>query len=78
MMIIGLRKWWIRTKFIAVFIILTIVLYELFRLVGGWIEPAGRYREPSGKAVKAFRNDEAVVEPRSAAERLLFFYKYGE
>ncbi|GAA3405375.1 DUF4227 family protein [Paenibacillus hodogayensis] len=78
MWIIGWRKWWIRAKYIAIFVVLTVVLFQLFRLVGGWIEPAGRYREPLGKAVKAFRHDEPVSEPQTAAERLLFFYKYGE
>ena len=77
-MFIDFRKWWIRTKYIAVFIILTVALYELFRLIGGWIEPTGRYREPTGKAVKVFSQDESSMEPRTAAERLLFFYKYGE
>lgn len=78
MLIFGFRKWWIRAKFIAVFVILTIVLYELFQLIGGWIEPAGRYREPIGKAVKAFSHDEPANEPKTVTERLLFFYKYGE
>lgn len=78
MLIFGFRKWWIRAKYIAVFIVLTIVLYELFRLVGGWIAPTGRYREPVGKAVKVFRHDEPLTEPKTIAEKLLFFYKYGE
>lgn len=78
MIIFRFRKWWVRTKYIAVFVILTFVLYELFRIVGGWIEPAGRYREPVGKALKVFSYDESVLEPRTAMERLLFFYNYGE
>lgn len=78
MMIIRFRKWWVRTKYIAVFVILTVVLYELFRIVGGWIEPAGRYKEPMGKALKVFSQDESAMEPKTAIERLMFFYKYGE
>ncbi|MEF3301885.1 DUF4227 family protein [Paenibacillus sp. GYB003] len=78
MLIFGFRKWWIRAKYIAAFIVLTVVLYELIRLIGGWIEPAGRYKEPIGKAVKAFREQDAALEPRTAYERLIHFYKYGE
>lgn len=77
-MVIRLGKWWTRAKYMALFIVLTIVLYELLHLLGGWIEPAGRYREPIGKALKAFSHDEASFAPASAAEQLLFFYKYGE
>lgn len=77
-MIIRFRKWWVRAKFIVIFVVLTVALYELFRVVGGWIEPAGRYREPMGKALKAFSHDESALAPRTAAERLFFFYKYGE
>ncbi|PYI55016.1 DUF4227 family protein [Paenibacillus flagellatus] len=77
-MIVSFRKWWIRAKFVAVFVILTVLLYELLRFVGGWIEPAQRYKEPTGKAVKAFRHGDAAREPETIAERLLFFYRYGE
>lgn len=78
MILIRLSKWLVRIKYIAIFVVLTIVLYELFRLIGGWIEPAGRYREPLGKALKVFRHDETGLEPSTVTERLLFFYKYGE
>jgi len=77
-MVVSLRKWWVRTKFIAVFVILTVMLFELFRFFGGWFEPAGRYKEPTGKAVKVFRDEAGVTEPGTMLERLLFFYKYGE
>ncbi|RKN84659.1 DUF4227 family protein [Paenibacillus ginsengarvi] len=78
MLLFQFRKWWIRAKYIAVFLLVSIILYELFHWIGGWFEPVGRYREPVGKAVKAFRAEESAGEPKTIADRLLFFYKYGE
>jgi hypothetical protein len=31
-----------------------------------------------GKALKVFSQDESAMEPKTAIERLMFFYKYGE
>lgn len=77
-MFVSFRKWRARAKFIVLFVVLTILVYELFRFVGSWIEPAQRYREPIGKAVKAFRQVPFPDEPDTVLERLLFFYRYGE
>lgn len=77
-MIVSFRKWWVRAKFVAVFVILTVLLYELLHMIGGWIEPAQRYKEPSGKAVKVFRQEEAGLVQDTMLNKLLFFYRYGE
>jgi hypothetical protein len=65
-------------KYVAVFIVLTVLLFELFRLVGGWMAPMQRYREPEGKAVKVFSQDRLGNPQSSMLDRLRLFYWYGE
>ncbi|MDF2722095.1 MAG: hypothetical protein K0Q59_1770 [Paenibacillus sp.] len=78
MVVVRVGKWWLRIKFLALFVVLVIVLCELLSVVGGWLNEAGRYKEPIGKSLKVFGQDTPVTEPDSLAERLMFFYKYGE
>jgi len=77
-MIVPLKRWIHRLKFILLFLALTYAAYHVFDAVAAWIEP-DKYREPGGRAVKAFRHD-AVPDPAydSAWERLRQFYWYGE
>lgn len=77
-MTISLRKWLVRAKYAAIFIVLTVLLYGLFHFVSGLIEPMQRYREPAGKAVKVFRQEAAELEIATLLDRLRLFYWYGE
>ncbi|WP_309118731.1 DUF4227 family protein [Paenibacillus sp.] len=77
-MIVPLRRWIHRLKFILLFLALTYAAYHLFDAVAAWIEP-DKYREPGGRAVKAFRQEQpSRMEYDSAWERLREFYWIGE
>jgi hypothetical protein len=68
-----------RLKFTIMFFVLTLAVYYLFQIVSGWVEPAERYKEPTGKAVKVFQNQNGYGEQStSLADRLFLFYWYGE
>jgi hypothetical protein len=43
------------------------------------VEPAQRYKEPAGKAIKVFQQHTGYGEQSTTlADRLLLFYWYGE
>jgi hypothetical protein len=78
-MIFSYGKWLERIRFIALFVVLTLLLYHGMMWISQWLEPRDKYREPTGKAVKAFRQHASIPTDRgSAAERLKLFYWYGE
>ncbi len=77
-MIISFRKWVRWLKFMLLFILLTLLLYQLTGWISDWTRPDRRYREPEGRSVKAFQLSDRVAEPRSPMERLRFFYWFGE
>lgn len=77
-MIVPLRRWLHRLKYFVLFVVLTYALYHVFDVVAAWIEP-DKYREPDGRAVKAFRQDAPTEEAYDTAlDRLRIFYWYGE
>ncbi|MFK7697142.1 DUF4227 family protein [Paenibacillus sp. HJGM_3] len=78
-MILSVRKWMTRLKFTLLFLVLTLAVYYVFQWISAWIEPAGRYKEPTGKAVKVFQHETGYGDSStSLADRLMFFYWYGE
>lgn len=78
-MIISLRNWIYRAKFITIFLVCTYLVFEILTTVSAWISPVDKYREPHGKAVKVFNpNAEMVIESGTFADRLLLFYWLGE
>ena len=78
-MILSLRKLVKGIKYLCWFILLTYLLYQMLALLTNWIEPANRYREPSGRAVKVFYDDMKVYgDHPTVKDRLRFFYWFGE
>lgn len=78
-MVISVRRWMQRVKFIAMFLVGTYVLVELFTAVNVWIAPIDKYRIPQGRAVKAFHHDpDLTMQADTFAERLRLFYWMGE
>lgn len=78
-MIISLKRWIHRAKFITIFMVCTYLVFEILTTVSAWISPVDRYREPHGKAVKAFNpNAEMVIQSDAFADRLLLFFWLGE
>lgn len=77
-MIVPVRRWLNGLKYILLFIVLSILLYQLLEVVGAWMEPA-KYREPDGEALKVFQHELGLEEEYdSLFERLRLFYWYGE
>jgi hypothetical protein len=77
-MIFSYRKFKRRMKFLIQLLILTVLFYYSMNLIARWIEPADKYRTPTGHSWKVFQ-EEAVIEQRqSMKDRLAMFYWYGE
>lgn len=78
-MVLYIRKWVDRIKFIFMFSLLTFVLYHIFMMITAWIEPTQKYKEPAGRAVKAFQHQHvSISDTGSMKARLKLFYWYGE
>lgn len=77
-MIVSLRKWIERVKFMLLFVVLTFVLYQLLAVLSTWMEPVHKYKQPTGSAVKVFKQDSGTMDAEGMAERLKLFYWYGE
>ncbi|GAB2697014.1 DUF4227 family protein [Paenibacillus thermoaerophilus] len=77
-MIVSIRRWMARIKFAIGLVVLTVAVYYALSALTSWIEPTNRYKEPSGRAVKAFNPELSGIEGDSMLERLLFFYRTGE
>lgn len=77
-MIVHVRKWIERMKFIALFFVLVILLYHIMTLVGQWMQPAHRHKSPEGSAVKVFRHESGMLEADNMADRLRLYYWLGE
>jgi len=76
--IIPLRKWWRRAGAVAMFVALTWLFFHVFRWIDDHLAPDRRFSEPSGRAVKASAVQRAAEGEAGFAERLRFFYWYGE
>jgi len=76
-MVLPLKRWLHRLKFILLFLVLSYALYHVLEVVSTWIEPQ-KYKEPDGNAVKAFQHELGEEPYDSVAERLRLFYWYGE
>lgn len=77
-MIVHMRKWIERMKFIALFFVLVILLYHMMAVVGQWLQPAHPHRTPEGSAVKVFRHEPGTLETDNMADRLRLYYWLGE
>ncbi|MCZ8512860.1 YqzK family protein [Paenibacillus filicis] len=79
-MVFHARKWMERFRFIVLFTAFTFLIYHALLLVTQWIEPAQKYKEPSGRAIKVFQPNEpfGLRDKASMGERLKLFYLIGE
>jgi hypothetical protein len=77
-LVLSLRKWFERAKFISLFLVCTFVLYHLLQAVSAWFTPHIRFGQPSGHAVKAYIPQATSVVGSDFTDRLRFFYWYGE
>ncbi|MCU6795919.1 MULTISPECIES: DUF4227 family protein [Paenibacillus] len=77
-MIIYVRDWLIRGKYILFFLVLTSILYHMMLFVTEWIKPVEKYKEPVGGSVKVFQNHTKLTDQGPMGERLKLFYWLGE
>lgn len=76
-MIIPLRKWVSLVLFLLLFAVLLWAAGGGYRWLTGVVSPLAPYTKPKGDAVKVF-GEERSPEGGSAADRLRWFYWYGE
>lgn len=77
-MVFSIRRWTSRVFFIVVFSILLFIVTGGYRWLAEAISPIHPYREPKGNAMKVFVTDADSPESKDAADRLRWFYWYGE
>lgn len=77
-MVISLRKWIERFKFLILFLVLTYLIFLLLNKVSLWVEPEHKYNQPIGDAVKVTIHNDFYEGGASVKDRLRFFYWYGE
>ncbi|MFD1955804.1 DUF4227 family protein [Paenibacillus thailandensis] len=77
-MIFSLRRWVPRIVFMLLFLVLLLVASGGYRLLREAITPIHPYREPKGHAVKVLKPESDTPENGSMADRLRWFYWYGE
>ncbi|MGO4539793.1 DUF4227 family protein [Paenibacillus sp. 2TAB19] len=78
MMVLSIRKWASKLFFIVVFTAALLVVTGGYRFLVDAISPVHPYREPKGEALKVFLTDPESPEGGHLADRLRWFYWYGE
>lgn len=77
-MIISIRKWVGNLLFLIVFVICTLCLFSGYHWIIDMVAPVDPYQVPKGTSVKVFHIHTTPPESGSIAERLRWFYWYGE
>ncbi|MFX3633553.1 MAG: DUF4227 family protein [Candidatus Pristimantibacillus sp.] len=77
-MVLSLRRWLSRIVFVIVFALLLLITTGGYRWVVDIISPVHPYHTPKGDALKVFQEDPSSPENGSIADRLRWFYWYGE
>ncbi len=81
-MVISIRKIKHWAKFFLLFILFTLLLYQVFLVLAPFFKPEFLYKEPAGGAVKVIAQETTDVESETVfekmKERLLIFYWMGE
>lgn len=77
-MIISLRNWIRRIVFVLLLVMLTVAVFMLLRIAAGWFASSDPYAKPQGHAVKAFVPTQDARADATFAERLRWFYLFGE
>lgn len=77
-MVLSLRSLLGRLGFIALFAVLLFIAAGGYKWLVDAISPVHPYREPEGNAVKVFIQDPDLPGEGSSADRLRWFYWYGE
>ncbi|MBT2290733.1 DUF4227 family protein [Paenibacillus albidus] len=77
-MIVSIPRTVRRLYFMVLLIALSYLLYSVMSFLGEWISPVEDYGIPEGTAVKAFQETSRNGDGLNTAQRLRFYYWYGE
>ncbi|WP_185955985.1 DUF4227 family protein [Melghirimyces algeriensis] len=80
-MIVSLRRLAAWARFLTMFVILTMIFYHVIAWVSQWFEPAYRYGQPKGPAVKVFAPSGKTDYGKTwiqMKDRVLLYYWLGE
>lgn len=77
-MVISLRKWIERFRFLILFMVFTYLVFLLLHQISLWVEPEHKYNHPIGDALKVSIQNGFYEDGGSVKDRLRFFYWYGE
>jgi hypothetical protein len=77
-MVVSLHKWIRRLLFAVLVLLFTVTLYAGIRITAVWMLPSDPYRVPQGHSLKVFSPVTGGLDNATFAERLKFFYWYGE
>ncbi|WP_168119218.1 DUF4227 family protein [Paenibacillus sp. HB172176] len=77
-MVVSLRRWASRLLFIALFFALLLLAAGGYGWLIEVVSPVHPYAKPKGDAMKVFVTDPAAPEGGNSADRLRWFYWYGE
>ncbi|MEX2462096.1 MAG: DUF4227 family protein [Paenibacillaceae bacterium] len=77
-MVLSLRKFKRRMKFLVQLLVLTIVFYYTMHFITRWIDPIQKYRIPTGHSLKVFQQEVILEQQQSIKDRLALFYWMGE
>lgn len=77
-MVLSIRKWTSRLVFLIIFMLLLIIATGGYRWLIDAIAPFDPYQKPKGAAVKAFTEEHGMPDDANIADRLRWFYWYGE
>ncbi|WP_138753436.1 YqzK family protein [Paenibacillus sinopodophylli] len=77
-MVFSIRRWTSRIFFIIIFTLLLCLVTGSYRWLADAISPVHPYREPKGASLKVFVTDPGSPDSKDVADRLRWFYWYGE
>ena len=77
-MVISLRRLVRRMMFTLLVLLLTVIVFTFIRVASDWFRVPDPYAEPQGYAVKAFETIQGAESNATFAERLRWFYLFGE
>ncbi|CAM3965961.1 YqzK family protein [Paenibacillus alkaliterrae] len=77
-MIFSIRTWTSRVVFIVVFSVLLLAVTGGYRWLAEALSPVHPYRVPEGDALKVFISEPGPPDSSKMADRLRWFYWYGE
>lgn len=77
-MVFSIRGWTSRLLFLAVFAVLLFIAAGGYRWLVEAVSPVQPYQEPKGDAMKVIAREHSMPDSANGAERLRWFYWYGE